>query len=128
MKSTPWDVSCDEQGLFDEAHTNAVALGRPFEDYEAFGAIWERAHLELVPQMDSRFALYREAAGKVRRLWVVRDIVYCRQLGLAFFYRHAWCGTPRGDDRAVPVEDIGINGTCADCGGSLFQRPLARKE
>jgi hypothetical protein len=59
-----------EQQLLDEAVVRAIALGRPFEDVEVFGPIWEQG-IELVPQMDPRFKLHREATKRTRRLWCV---------------------------------------------------------
>ena len=60
-----------EQELFDQAYQRALALNRPFEDQEVFQPIWEEEGLELMPQMDSRFHLFREATGTKRRLWTV---------------------------------------------------------
>jgi hypothetical protein len=58
--------------LFDQAVARAVAIARPFEDHEVFQPAWDAGY-ELVPQMDARFVLYREANGKQRRLWSVQE-------------------------------------------------------
>ena len=112
-----------EQALFDEAYDRAVALGRPFEDHEVFGAIWEREQLELVPQLDDRYTLFREATATMRRLWAVKDVVYGYQVGrCSFFYRHVGCGIPRGDERAIRTEEIGNDGICVECFQPLVER------
>jgi hypothetical protein len=62
----------EEKPLFDEAVARAQALGRPFEDYEVFQPAWD-AGIEIVPQMDSRFILIKEATRTSRRLWGLRS-------------------------------------------------------